>query len=105
MRIGPSPANDHIEGHGRRRFNFNFFGLGRKSAAGADAAQNPNVLPQHPTPDELRHSSSTERTQVGNGGGYGGLGDGTAKYESPYGRGGNNIPLANFPNARSGYRS
>jgi hypothetical protein len=104
MRIGPSPANDYTEGYGRKRFNFNFFGLGRKRAAGADAAQNPNVLPEHSTPDDLRNSYATEQTRVGSSGGYGGLGDGSNKYESPYGNGGNSIPLANYPNANTGYR-
>ncbi|KAH6636956.1 hypothetical protein F5144DRAFT_591948 [Chaetomium tenue] len=100
MRIGPSPANDYTEGYGGRK-RFNFFGLGRKRAADADAAHNPNILPEHSTPDDLRHSYATEQTRVGSttggGGGYGGLGNGTSKY-------GDSIPLESYPNTGTGYR-
>jgi hypothetical protein len=93
-RFGPSPANDYTEGYGGRK-RFNFFGLGRKRAAAAEAPPNPNALPEHSTPNDLRHSyAATEETRVGSrgGGGYGGLGDGTDnKFE--------NIPLGNYPNA------
>ncbi|KAK4127799.1 hypothetical protein N657DRAFT_678355 [Parathielavia appendiculata] len=102
MRLGPSPANDYTQGYGRRRFNF--FGFSRKRAASAGAAQNPNVLPEHSTPDDLRHSYATEQTRVGSSGGYGGLGDGTTKHEPLYVTGGNNINMTNYPNASTGYR-
>lgn len=102
MRIGPSPANDYTEGYGGRK-RFNFFGFGRKRNANADPANNPNVLPEHSTPDDLRHSYATEQTRVGSsgaGGGYGGLGNGTSKY----GNAGDNIPMGNYPNTGTGYR-
>ncbi|KAK4103947.1 hypothetical protein N658DRAFT_513969 [Parathielavia hyrcaniae] len=102
MRVGPSPANEYTEGYGRRRFNF--FGLGRKRAAKEGAAHNPNVLPEHSTPDDLRHSYATEQTRVGSSGGYGGLGDGTTKQEPMYATGGNDIHMADYPNASTGYR-
>ncbi|KAK4038772.1 hypothetical protein C8A01DRAFT_17183 [Parachaetomium inaequale] len=89
MRFGPSPANDYTEGYGGRK-RFNFFGLGRKRTAAAEAPPNPTVLPEHSTPDDLRHSYATERTRVPSRGGYGGLGDGE-KYDT--------IPLGNYPNA------
>lgn len=102
-RFGPSPANNYTEGYGHRK-GFNFFGLGRKRTVGAGAGQDPNVLPEHSTPDDLRTSHATEQTRVGSSGGYGGLGNGTTKYETPYGNGGDNIPMGNYANGGSGYR-
>ena len=101
-RRGPSPANDYTEGYGGRK-RFGFFGLGRKRTTGA-ASHNPNVLPEHSTPDELRQSYATEQTRVGSSGGYGGLGSGANKYESPYGNTGNagDIPMENYGNANAG---
>jgi hypothetical protein len=59
------------------------------------------VLPEHSTPDQLRQSYATEQTRVGSSGaGYGGLGSGTNKYESPYGNTtADNIPMENYGNA------
>ncbi|KAK4157646.1 hypothetical protein C8A00DRAFT_29492 [Chaetomidium leptoderma] len=94
-RFGPSPANDYTEGSGGRA-RFNFFGLGRKRTV-ADKSQNPNTLPVHTTPDDMRHSYATEQTRVGSSAGYGGLGNGTNKYESPYGDGGDSLPMENYP--------
>lgn len=99
-RFGPSPANDYTSGHGGRK-RFNFFGLGRKGTAGAGVGQDPNALPQHATPDDVRGSYATEQTRVD--GGYGGLGDGgAAKYESPYG---NDIQMGSYPNASTRYEN
>lgn len=98
-RYGPSPANDYTEGYGRRK-GFNWFGLRRKRTAPAEDGPNPNALPAHSTPDDLRNSYATEQTQVGSNGGYGGLGDGSTKY-TPYG-GGNDIPLGNYSNYGAG---
>ncbi|KAL2132320.1 hypothetical protein VTI74DRAFT_3956 [Chaetomium olivicolor] len=109
-RFGPSPANDYTSGYGNDdtgRKRFNFFGLGRKRTAATDAGQNPNALPEHTTPDEVRDSYATEQTRVGSSaghGGYGGLGDGTAKYELPYGNGGDSIPLGTYPNQNDEYQ-
>ncbi|AEO56232.1 hypothetical protein MYCTH_2300924 [Thermothelomyces thermophilus ATCC 42464] len=99
-RFGPSPANNYTEGYGRRK-RFNWFGLGRKRTAPVDGIPDPNALPQHSTPEDLRNSYATEQTRVGSGGGYGGLGNGSTK--SPYGAG-NDIPLGSYPNGSAGYR-
>ncbi|AEO62664.1 uncharacterized protein THITE_2107101 [Thermothielavioides terrestris NRRL 8126] len=104
-RFGPSPANNYTEGSGAAPKRFNFFGLGRKRTAATDAGPDPNALPKHTTPNDIRESYATEQTRVGSsGGGYGGLGDGTDKYESPWANRGNDIPLAHYPNASTGYR-
>jgi hypothetical protein len=95
-RFGPSPANDYTEGYGGRK-KFGWFGLGRKRAA-ADAGQDPNTLPEHTTPGDLRTSYATEQTRVGSSGGYGGLGHGPSKYESPYANAGDSMPMGNYPN-------
>ncbi|KAK4250267.1 hypothetical protein C7999DRAFT_38779 [Corynascus novoguineensis] len=102
-RFGPSPANNYTEGYGGRK-RFNWFGLGRKRTTATDDYQNPNVLPQHSTPDDLRNSYATEQTRVGSSGGYGGLGNSTNK--SPYGgaAAGGDIPLEQYPNTGVGYR-
>ncbi|KAL2023891.1 hypothetical protein VTK56DRAFT_668 [Thermocarpiscus australiensis] len=103
-RFGPSPANDYTSGYGSGRKRFNFFGLGRKSTVRTAASGNPNVLPKHATPDDVRDSYATEQTGVGSG--YGGLGDGReGMYNSSFGpsNGGNNIEMPSYPN-NAGYR-
>ncbi|KAK4237820.1 hypothetical protein C8A03DRAFT_44357 [Achaetomium macrosporum] len=102
-RFGPSPANDYTEGYGGRK-RWNFFGLGRKRKGGTETGTDPNALPEHTTPDMMRDSYATEQTRVDNSGGYGGLGNGTSKYESPYGNAGDGIPMTSYPNSTAGYR-
>ncbi|KAK4147191.1 uncharacterized protein C8A04DRAFT_9211 [Dichotomopilus funicola] len=131
MRFGPSPANDYTSGYGHndgttkpeKRGGFlGFLGFGRKRTNATDT-QNPNILPEHSTPDDLRDSYTTEQTHVdhnsshgtgagagvgaggGGGGGYGGLGNGTSKYETPYlGGAGDNIPMGNYSSYGDGHR-
>jgi hypothetical protein len=93
-RLGPSPANNYTEGYGGRK-RFGLFGRKRTPAA---AGHDQNVLPEHSTPDQLRQSYATEQTRVGSSGaGYGGLGNGTNKYESPYGNtAADNVPMENY---------
>ncbi|OTB07814.1 hypothetical protein M426DRAFT_317705 [Hypoxylon sp. CI-4A] len=63
QRFGPSPANNYTSGYGsKRRGPFGIFG--RKKAV--DDTQNPNQLPLHTQPDQLRQSYNTETTAVGN---------------------------------------
>ncbi|KAL2157629.1 hypothetical protein VTH06DRAFT_6008 [Thermothelomyces fergusii] len=102
-RFGPSPANNYTEGYGGRK-GFRWFGRGRKHAAPAgEDGPDPNALPAHSTPDDLRSSEMAEQTRVDGGGygGYGGLGNGWTK--SPYGAG-NDAPLGHYPNGSAGYR-
>jgi hypothetical protein len=94
QRYGPSPANDYTSGSGpapRKRF-----GLFGRASKQNDMGQNPNDLPQHTTPDDVRNSYATEQTRVGSSG-YGGLGGGANKYDSPYGNGMDNIPMGRYP--------
>jgi hypothetical protein len=58
-RFGPGPANDYTSGYGRRGF-FGFFRRRRNDTMGED----PNQLPQHTHPDEVRASYATEQTRV-----------------------------------------
>lgn len=101
-RIGPSPANDYTEGYGAPRKRFGIFS--RKSTVRTTASQNPNALPEHTTPADIRTSYATEQTRVGSSGGYGNLGNGADKHENPWANGGDHVPMANYPNANSGYR-
>ncbi|KAJ4306397.1 hypothetical protein N0V88_001197 [Collariella sp. IMI 366227] len=91
------------------------FGFLRRRNTGADASHNPNALPAHTSPDDVRGSYATEQTRVGSssgyrqtttGGGYGGLGDGSSKWESsPYGKtASDEIPLGTYPNRDEGYQ-
>ncbi|KAI2621717.1 hypothetical protein GGR54DRAFT_599489 [Hypoxylon sp. NC1633] len=59
-RFGPSPANNYTSGYGKRRGLFGLFG--RREPA---ETSNPNALPSHPGPDDLRTSYNTETTAVG----------------------------------------
>jgi len=59
-RFGPSPANNYTSGYGKRK---GLFGLFRRNKTGE--AANPNELPQHTHPNEVRPSYNTETTAVG----------------------------------------
>jgi len=78
-RFGPGPANGYTSGYGSKRGRRGLFGFGRrnKHAAGAGGlAEDPNALPVHATPNDVRDSYATEQTRVepdypnGNTGGY-----------------------------------
>lgn len=60
QRFGPSPANDYTSGYAPRR---RFFGLFRRKHAPVDT-EDPNKLPAHTSPDEVRPSYNTEATAV-----------------------------------------
>ncbi|KAI0119432.1 hypothetical protein F4814DRAFT_411861 [Daldinia grandis] len=60
QRFGPSPANNYTSGYGGRR---GIFGLFRRKKT-VDSA-NPNILPEHTHPDQMRQSYNTETTAVG----------------------------------------
>ncbi|KAI4867291.1 hypothetical protein F4820DRAFT_414426 [Hypoxylon rubiginosum] len=62
QRFGPGPANNYTSGYGRRRGPFGLFG--RRGTATSD---NPNMLPEHTHPDQMRQSYNTEATAVENG--------------------------------------
>ncbi|KAI1215069.1 uncharacterized protein F4807DRAFT_405781 [Annulohypoxylon truncatum] len=61
QRFGPSPANNYTSGYARRR---GIFGLFRRKRT-ATAEEDPNALPAHTQPDQLRQSYNTEATAVG----------------------------------------
>lgn len=91
QRFGPSPANNYTSGYGSRR---GLFGLRRKKAAGD--AEDPNALPMHTSPDQVRTSYNTEATRVGEGSpyankyneaGYNEYGTTTQGAPAPYGDG------------------
>ncbi|KAI0540135.1 hypothetical protein GGR58DRAFT_462477 [Xylaria digitata] len=58
-RFGPSPANNYTSGYTKRG---GFFGRFRRNKGPEEEAINPNVLPKHTQPDELRPSYNTEST-------------------------------------------
>ncbi|KAI1099007.1 hypothetical protein F4804DRAFT_323197 [Jackrogersella minutella] len=60
QRFGPSPANNYTSGYARRR---GIFGLFRRRKD-TDTIDNPNMLPEHTQPDQLRPSYNTETTAV-----------------------------------------
>ncbi|KAI1262443.1 hypothetical protein F5Y18DRAFT_397208 [Xylariaceae sp. FL1019] len=60
-RFGPSPANNYTSGYGKKR---GFFGMFRRKKAN-DEALNPNALPEHTHPNQVRESYNTESTAVG----------------------------------------
>ncbi|KUI56816.1 hypothetical protein VP1G_04129 [Cytospora mali] len=67
-RFGPSPANNYTSGYGSRRRGL--FGF-RRNRATAGTADDPNALPTHTHPDQVRDSYNTEATRVGEtGNGY-----------------------------------
>lgn len=61
-RFGPSPANNYTSGYGRKN---KFMGLFSRKRSGTATSQDPNILPQHTTPDQVRQSYNTESTAVG----------------------------------------
>jgi hypothetical protein len=58
-RWGPSPANNYTSGSGRK----GVFGLFRRKKT--TDTMDPNVLPQHTHPDQVRPSYNTDTTAVG----------------------------------------
>ncbi|KAI1776304.1 hypothetical protein F4818DRAFT_440671 [Hypoxylon cercidicola] len=62
QRFGPSPANNYTSGYGRRR---GLFGLFRRRETAV--SEDPNILPEHAHPDQMRQSYNTEATAVENG--------------------------------------
>ncbi|KXJ92678.1 hypothetical protein Micbo1qcDRAFT_160445 [Microdochium bolleyi] len=63
--FGPSPGNNYTSGSGPQRKGGLFGMFGKKHAKHADAAHNPNTLPTHTTPDQMRQSYATDATAVG----------------------------------------
>ncbi|CAK7223864.1 hypothetical protein SCUCBS95973_005323 [Sporothrix curviconia] len=64
-KFGPGPNNGYTSGSGRRR---GLFGRKRNAAAAGmngDTYQDPNALPQHAEPSQVRESYATEATAVG----------------------------------------
>ncbi|KAI0129939.1 hypothetical protein BJ170DRAFT_618150 [Xylariales sp. AK1849] len=59
-RFGPSPANDYTSGSGPRN---KFMGMFRRR--GTTKTENPNALPEHTTPSQVRQSYNTESTAIG----------------------------------------
>ncbi|KAI0157639.1 hypothetical protein GGR57DRAFT_460508 [Xylariaceae sp. FL1272] len=60
-RFGPSPANNYTSGYAKRR---GFFGMFRRKKADEEA-MNPNALPEHTHPNQVRQSYNTDTTAVG----------------------------------------
>jgi hypothetical protein len=90
-RFGPGPANGYTSGSGKRRGGL--FGFGRKKRGTFATTEDPNALPVHTQPNEVRDSYATEQTRVGSYG-DGTTGNGYKKYgESGY----NTAPAAAAP--------
>ncbi|KAI7777943.1 hypothetical protein LA080_002928 [Diaporthe eres] len=68
QRFGPSPANNYTSGYGSKRRGL--FGLRRNKGTGTDGLGDPNALPMHTSPDQVRTSYNTEATRVGEGSPY-----------------------------------
>lgn len=68
QRFGPSPANNYTSGYGSKRRGL--FGLRRNKGTGNDTLGDPNALPMHTSPDQVRTSYNTEATRVGEGSPY-----------------------------------
>ncbi|KAB5575877.1 hypothetical protein GE09DRAFT_1093710 [Coniochaeta sp. 2T2.1] len=63
-RFGPGPANGYTSGYGSKLGGGGFLGrFGRKRHA-AGMAEDPNALPVHATPNDVRDSYATEQTRV-----------------------------------------
>ncbi|KAI1352551.1 hypothetical protein F5Y01DRAFT_279691 [Xylaria sp. FL0043] len=58
-RFGPSPDNNYTSGYGKRG---GFFSRFRRRKSGSEEAINPNTLPEHTHPDQIRPSYNTEST-------------------------------------------
>lgn len=58
QRFGPSPANNYTSGYAKPGF---FSRFRRRQTAEVD---NPNALPSHPSPDQLRDSYGAEGTHA-----------------------------------------
>ncbi|KAK4178398.1 hypothetical protein QBC36DRAFT_344676 [Triangularia setosa] len=84
-RLGPSPANDYTAGYGKKNRFSALFGRRRGTQDPRDGlGPDPNALPVHTTPDEVRNSYATDNTRVASSQGYGGLGaGGPQKHEQP----------------------
>ncbi|KAK8035362.1 hypothetical protein PG993_010357 [Apiospora rasikravindrae] len=101
-RFGPSPANNYTSGYGKRG---KFMGLFKKRGTGA-TQEDPNALPLHTTPNQVRQSYNTESTAVGHEptgypkygeAGYGGQHEGHTAYPES-GVTGNNAHLSPHSN-------
>ncbi|KAI3401053.1 hypothetical protein diail_762 [Diaporthe ilicicola] len=64
QRFGPSPANNYTSGYGAGPKR-GLFGLRNKKRADTDGLGDPNALPMHTSPDQVRTSYNTEATRVG----------------------------------------
>lgn len=62
-RFGPGPQNNYTSGYGRRKGLFGW--RGRRRGTGDTTGTNPNALPQHTHPSDVRDSYATETTAVG----------------------------------------
>ncbi|KAI1182491.1 hypothetical protein F5B17DRAFT_420134 [Nemania serpens] len=58
-RFGPSPANNYTSGYGKRG---GFFGRFRRRKGSEEEAINPNLLPEHTHPEQVRPSYNTDGT-------------------------------------------
>jgi len=67
-RFGPSPANNYTSGYGSKKRGL--FGFRRKDRTNTDTVGDPNALPMHTSPDQVRTSYNTEATHVGEGSPY-----------------------------------
>ncbi|TGJ86030.1 hypothetical protein E0Z10_g2783 [Xylaria hypoxylon] len=61
-RFGPGPGNNYTSGYGKRG---GFFSRFRRNKGPEEEAINPNALPEHTTPDQMRPSYNTESTAGG----------------------------------------
>lgn len=65
-RFGPSPANNYTSGYGSTGKKRGFGALFRRRAT-AKTVEDPNALPMHPDPAQLRQSYATDATNVNDG--------------------------------------
>ncbi|KAI0021932.1 hypothetical protein F4780DRAFT_778205 [Xylariomycetidae sp. FL0641] len=77
-RFGPSPANNYTSGYGSQRKGF----FGRFRRSGTANTEDPNALPVHTHPDQVRPSYNTETTAVGHDMNTYGNSNGTSKYDN-----------------------
>ncbi|KAI1126048.1 hypothetical protein F5Y10DRAFT_245753 [Nemania abortiva] len=76
-RFGPSPANNYTSGYGRRG---GFFGRFRRRKGSEEEVINPNVLPEHTHPEQVRPSYNTDGTPYNKYGESGFQHDGQTAY-------------------------